>query len=805
MKIILCSFLCLDVLQAQETVSYGRMADCELTVQSRKQPLMAWFEWIEKEAGIRLAYNPAQISLSREVEVRSAGTVTVGELLKQLLSGYRFQTMEAPSRKLLIQVLPPEEYELSGMVREEESGEKLYGAVLWLEGADGKTYSAVTSENGFYRLALPQGKYHLKVSYMGYRTHESEVYVHANRWTDVRLKPQWYELGEVTVRPLRQLEEMGECTPSNSLSFSSSNLFSQIWVLSGVIGGVAGGNFQVDGGNEDENLILLDGVPVYHPGHINSALPVFNGDAVKRVTFHKGFFPTRFEGRISSVTEVALKDGNKQEFRHTVSMDMPAVSAFIEGPLIKNKLSYAIGGRRSWMDLFDELLSQEFRMNHSFYDFNLKLSYDFSPKSSLDFLMYRARDEFHIPTDDDPETPILKWNSQIYQLRLRTSWRKMENTTAVSWTDRTDWADGSYLGLDLETAIVNRVSTWNVSSEFCFHADEMYEARWGVRASLEKFRLPSFGSGMEEERNEWIGQYSLFYENQLRLTTRFFLRIGINGVGYDPRNSKNYFSIQPRLSLKYTLGEKDLIYADFSRMEQFYHTVRLDNTALPTDFRMPSIDGYRPRTSEHYEMGWKHLGESGQLECAVYYKTRRNVVALKPEVYPSDNRWEEYVMVGDGESYGVRLYGYRNWPHWMLQASYAYGRSREWFPDLKERGKMPSLYDIPHSLTLALSYKYNEVSAWSLGGICRSGRVRNTDAPDFESLSSETFRTERMSFSYRLDASYSFRKSFGGKLFLFRLGLYNIVGNPTEEDVINFYSIYLDRHCLPYGSFSLRF
>lgn len=278
MKIILCSFLCLDMLQAQETVSYGRMADCELTVQSRKQPLMAWFEWIEKEAGIRLAYNPAQIALSREVEVRSAGTVTVGELLKQLLSGYRFQTMEAPSRKLLIQVLPPEEYELSGMVREEESGEKLYGAVLWLEGADGKTYSAVTSENGFYRLALPQGKYHLKVSYMGYRTHESEVYVHANRWTDVRLKPQWYELGEVTVRPLRQLEEMGECTPSNSLSFSSSNLFSQIWVLPGVIGGVAGGNFQVDGGNEDENLILLDGVPVYHPGHINSALPVFNGD-----------------------------------------------------------------------------------------------------------------------------------------------------------------------------------------------------------------------------------------------------------------------------------------------------------------------------------------------------------------------------------------------------------------------------------------------------------------------------------------------------------------------------------------------
>ena len=177
---------------------------------------------------------------------------------------------------------------------------------------------------------------------------------------------------------------------------------------------------------------FLDGVPVYHPGHINSMLPVFNGDAVKNIIFHKGFFPTRLEGKLSSVTEINLKDGNKQEHVRTLSLDMPSASLTLEGPLIKDKLSYIVSGRRSWLDFFDNLLSEENRLNHSSYDYNAKLTYNLSSSSSLKLLAYHAQDNYHLPDDEGDQLTILKWNNQIYQATYNISSGKLGNTNFPS-------------------------------------------------------------------------------------------------------------------------------------------------------------------------------------------------------------------------------------------------------------------------------------------------------------------------------------------------------------------------------------
>ena len=290
---------------------------------------------------------------------------------------------------------------------------------------------------------------------------------------------------------------------------------------------------------------------------------MFNGDAVRSMVFHKGFFPTRLEGRLSSVTEVNLKEGNLQEHVRTLTLDMPAAGITLEGPILKDKLSYLVSARRSWLDFFDNLLSEDSRMNHSTYDYNAKLSL---PPVALQ----------HAP----PHGP--RW--------AYTSWATC------------------------------------------------------------------------------------------------------------PRHHRSYYSIQPRFSLKYQPAEKELLYLHFSRMEQFYHNLRFDYLSLPTDFRMPSIDGFRPRSSEHYEVGWKHFLENGQLDVSAYYKTRRHVVALSPDTSIEDARRDQYIMTGNGDSYGAKAYFYNTWKRWTLQLSYAYTRSREWFPRLEDRGKLPSLYDIPHQL-----------------------------------------------------------------------------------------------------------
>ncbi len=202
---------------------------------------------------------------------------------------------------------------------------------------------------------------------------------------------------------------------------------------------------------------------------------------------------------------------------------------------------------------------------------------------------------------------------------------------------------------------------------------------------------------------------------------------------------------------------------------------------------------------------WKHFLSRGQVEISGYYKTRRNVVALRPEAFIEDDQWSNYIMEGDGDSYGIKGYFFNTWKRWTLQLSYAYTRSREWFDDLKEQGRLPSLYDIPHQIGGALSCQLTKRACVSLGGLVRSGKVTDLDQ-NFDPLPQEDFRKVREPMNYRVDASYTYKKEFRtGRLLLFRAGLYNIVGNPPEEEILNFYSVHWHRNCLPYGSISFKF
>lgn len=342
-----------------------------------------------------------------------------------------------------------------------------------------------------------------------------------------------------------------------------------------------------------------------------------------------------------------------------------------------------------------------------------------------------------------------------------------------------------------------------MTTDFSYSLENLFQARWGAKYTYEVYDLATMGAKLLV-RHEPVSQVSLYYDNLLRISPNFSVQVGVHGVGYLPQHHRSYYSIQPRLSVKYFLCEKDLLYLNFSKMEQFYHYLRFDNLSLPTDFRMPSIDGFKPRSSERYEVGWKHFLEDGQVEVSVYYKTRRNVLALRPDAWIEDNQWQQYLMVGRGDSYGVKGYFYKNWKHWNLQLSYAYTRSREWFKELPEKGKMPSLYDIPHQLGGAVSYRVNTHSSFSVGGMLRSGKVTQLD-DFFDPLSFEDFRGKRNPLNYRVDVGYSYRKSFGEKLLLLRLGIYNVVGNPSEEDILNFYSVHWRSNCLPYGSISFKF
>lgn len=769
--------------------------------------MLQWFEQIERQCDITLSYNPSSIDLDRVCTFKTAGVTTVGKLLKELLRDYRFKTIEISPRKLVIQIGEEKFFTLSGTIYEVGSNEKLYGAIVSLYDENERKQYTLSDENGRFRLPLPEGSYRLCITCMGYEPYEQTIVVDRDLTLQPQLNAQLFEIEEVTVNSRKLSNSLDELAPSSMLSFNSNDLFSQIWILPGVTGIPTGNNFLVDGGGYDENQLLLDGVPVYHPGHLNLMLPVFNGDAVKNIVFHKGFFPTKLEGKLSSITEINLKDGNKQEHMRTLSLDMPAASIMLEGPILKNKLSYLVSARRSWLDLLDEFFSEEDRLNHSTLDFNAKLSYDISPSSSLKALAYHAQDIYRMPVGPKEKITAMRWNNQIYQLAYNFSKGKLSNTTSLFYTSHENVAHAGILGFETATRsyIHSGIKSMNVSTEFTYSYDNIYTTRWGAKYAHEVYDLAILGDTVRV-RHEPIDQFSIFYDNLIRITSQLFTQVGVHFIGYLPEKHRDYYSIQPRFSLKYSPWTNDLFYLNFSRMEQFYHYLRFNTFYMPTDFRMPSIESYKPRSSEHYEAGWKHNLRNGALEVSAYYKTRRNIVALRPETFVEDTEWGNYIMTGNGDSYGIKCYFYNYWRHWLLQLSYTYARSREWFDELKANGKIPSLYDIPHQLSGAVTYNLNSSSSFSLGGLLRSGKILEIDETTFDPFPIEQFHTRRAPLNYRVDAGYSFKKNFGDdKLLLLRVGLYNIVGNPPEEELLDFYSVHWPYNCMPYGSISFKF
>lgn len=799
-----------------------------LHVKAASVSVLQWFQYIENVKNVVLSYNPSNINLEQKCTIGQSSDMSIGTLISILLKDYNYDLTVMSGRKIVIRVDKKEEYSISGTVSDESTSERLYGAIITVTDMYGRKERCISDENGIYRINMLEGKYTIEAEYIGFEKFVTQINVLGKKTIPLNLKPSSFEIAEITIKSAKNDAEISEITPSGMLSFSGNDLFSQIWILPGVAGITSGNNFMVDGGSYDENILLLDGVPVYHPGHINALLPQFNGDVIKNIVFHKGFFPTRLEGGLSSVTEFNLKDGNRKEHFRTFSIDMPSASLTLEGPIIKDKISYVIGVRRSWLDFFDRLLSEENRMNHYSLDFNAKLSYSISPSNTIRLLAYKSFDEFRFPIFDEEVIPIVKWNNSIYKLSYSGVWGKVVNNTSVYYSSHMSNARADALGIDGSSGddwyeddenvvdnyktdeyqndyVKSGIETFNVSSEFVYTPENLYTARWGGKFSKEIYNITSFGNGIKNEK-EGINQYSLFYDNYIRINDKVSTKVGIHFIGYIPDNYRDYYSIQPRAAINYSPSEKDLLYLNFSKMEQFYHYLSIDGIALPTDFRMPSIKGFKPRSSEHYEIGWKRniLCGKGKLEVSAYYKTRRNVLALKPDVIVEDNNWKNYIMTGNGDSYGVKSFFYYNLKKWLFQASYTFSRSREWFSEYKELGKLPSIYDLPHYSGIALSYNPWKKSTFSLGCTMKSGRIKVGDNW-FEEDKNIAFRKNREPFNYRIDIGYTYKKDFGDKLLLLRCGLYNLFGNPTEEDIIDFYSVHFSGRCLPYGGISFKF
>ena len=398
--------------------------------------VLEWFKLIEKK-GLVLSYNATDINLFDKVEINQ-NSYHIDKFLYNILRKYEFETIFF-KKKILLQIKGPKKIQISGIIFDKTTKEPLEGCIVKLSTNNNRQFYAITDSNGTFHKNLPYDNYQLYASYIGYQPFKitySFGKVHNIR---IAMTQAAIPLNEVKVKNATMSDVVNYKGAFRMMSVNDNDPFAQIHTLPGIHGSSVNGDMHVNGGQSDENLILLDGISIYHSHHNNTLLAQFNGEAVEKVSFYDGFIPAQYEGRLSSVTDVKIKEGNFIEHHQSIGMDLPSVSLTLDGPIIKDKLTYMISGRHSWIDFMKDLFTDDAIASRTFKDLTAKLCYSINSGLSIKGLIYSSKDEYKDEYKDNINNfqrhKILGWDNCLYSLSSHAALPKgVSNISSISFS-----------------------------------------------------------------------------------------------------------------------------------------------------------------------------------------------------------------------------------------------------------------------------------------------------------------------------------------------------------------------------------
>jgi hypothetical protein len=668
---------------------------------------------------------------------------------------------------------------LSGYIKDAANGEELINASIVNE----KSQGAVTNVYGFYSLTLPAGKYTFTVSYIGYESIEKTLTLKESQTLDFELTEATNQLAEVEVTAKRLDENLNRAEMSTTQLTAKQikaipqflgefDVIRSITLLPGVttVGEGASG-FNVRGGKTDQNLILLDQAPVYNSSHIFGFFSVFNGDAVRDLKLYKGGIPAPFGGRLSSVLDVHQKEGNTKEFAGTMGLGLLSSRLMLEGPLVKDKASFMIAGRRSYQDVLlkaspnDDLNS----IIANFYDLNAKVNYKFNDKSRLFLSAYYGKDAFGVPG-------LVKfdWGN----LGLTGRWNYLI-TDKLFLNVSTIYSDYDYaIGFDFPQAKIDNIAFIKNQSNkvaFSWFPNAKHQVNYGAEATIYDFEpfsttLDYIDSNLVdiniELQNEYAVEPSLYIEDNWKVTNRLTIRGGLryssfynlgarDVVIYNPtangtvRNdlitdTTNYGSreiiesfdglqgLEPRLGINYKATENTAIKASYNRMRQYIHLISNTTSSLPIDTWRPAGRYIDPGTADQIALGWNRNFKGGewQLSIETYYKSMRDLVDFKNGAQPTGvDNIEVALMTGRGRSYGLEMQLDKKIGQLTGWVAYTYSRSQlqvdlgatpeEW---INLGNWYSAAQDKPHDIAIVAAYAWKPNISFSGSFIYQTGK-----------------------------------------------------------------------------------
>ena len=770
--------------------------------------------------------------------------------------------------------LSAQKHTIFGTIRDRETGEHLIGATILAEGINAGSSS---NNYGFYSLTLPDGTYSISFSFIGYKTNSYHINLSSDTTIDVGLKSEITALNEVIVEAKENSIVFNNQMGSHSLNLKTVklapsvvgeiDLIKNLQLLPGIQTANEGTtNLSVRGGSFDQNLFLLDDAPIYNPSHALGFFSTFNPDAISSVKIYKTTFPAQYGGRLSSIIDVRMKEGNNQKLTVNGGIGLIASRLSLEGPLKKDQASFIISGRYSYAGLTANSLGSLGQViglrslrdfdNHNeinFYDLNSKVNYKIN-NNHFYLSAYAGRDHFFYYSID--KNSSMDWGNQTATAR----WNHIFNSRIFSNTMIVySKYDYSYILKDDARHFKwsSNLQEVDLKSDFDYFMNPSNHLKFGISIENHKYfpgkiepRDPTSLTKPFELDSQKSVESALYISNEQKINDKISLNYGLRYsmffllgestvYSYSPELAiidsthygnneliKYYNGLEPRFDLRYLIDNNSSVKISYTYVKQYQHLLSNSSVGLPTDVWLPVNKYIKPQYSNQYSVGYyKSFSENKyEISTELYFRSIGNIIDYKDNADLFLNpHVETQVFKGKGQSYGAEFFIEKKYGKITGWISYTLSKTTKQINGINNNNPYPATYDKRHNLSVVLIYKLS--NAWDLGSTFKftSGGYITIPEGSFQYYgASFNYYTSRNGYKlppyHRLDVSFTYRnpkKQLRNRKPEWNFGIYNLYGRKNifslfirqddyALDISRAYKMYL-YGITPYLSYNFRF